>query len=700
MLRLTILSYAAAASMLLAQAPAGGPIPNYKTLKFPPLRDVELPKVETVTLPNGMKIFLLENHELPLVSGTALVRTGNLFDPKDKIGLAGITGGVIRSGGTKSRTPDQLNASLENLAASVESNIGETSGTLTFSALKENTDEVLAIFKDVLTQPAFAQEKVDLAKTQERSGISRRNDDALGIAQREFAALIYDRNSPYGWQQEYVHVDAIKREDLLAFYDRYYFPANVRLAVYGDFSIAEMKPKIEKLFADWTVKRDPVPPFPAVSAKAKPGIYLAEKEDVEQTFLRVGHLGGMLKDKDYPALDVMGSILGGGFPSRLVRKIRSEKGFAYSIGADWGANYNHPGTFFMGGSVKAETTVDTLAALQEEISKLRNLEVTDQELSTAKNTTLNSFVFNFASPSQTLSRMMTYDYHGYPMDYLQTYKKAVEGVTKADILRVAKEYVKPENFTVVAVGNPKKFGGKDLKSLGLPVEKIDLTIPQPKGAEKATASADTLNKGKQLLDKVQAAIGGADKIASIKDYQQSSSIVLVQGLTVKQTSSWMAPAALRQENVLPFGTIISFYDGAGGWVKTPQGKMPLAGPVLNQVKQQLLQDFFTLVRSNQTTGRTVNYAGEGKLDITEGANTVQLVVDEASGMPIKLLADATGPQGPVKIEMQYGDFKEVGGVKFPHRVTVLQGGQKFSENTISEMKVNTGVTLEALQKEQ
>ena len=690
-----------AAGSLLAQAPAAAPAPNYKNLKFPPLRDVELPKVETVTLPNGMKVFLLENHELPLVSGSALIRTGNLFDPKDKIGLASMTGSIIRAGGTKSRTPDQLNEALENLAASVESSIGETSGTLTFSALKDNTDEVLALFKDVLTQPAFNAEKVDLTKTQTRSGISRRNDDAMGIAQREFSALLYDKNTPYGWQEEYATIDAIKRADLIAFYERYYFPANVRLAVYGDFNTAEMKAKIEKLFADWTVKRDPVPPFPTVTAKAKHGIYVAEKEDVTQTFLRVGHLGGTLKDKDYPALDVMASILGGGFPSRLVRKIRSEKGYAYAIGADWGANYNHPGAFYMGGSVKSEATVDTLAALQEEISKLRNVEVTDQELSTAKNTTLNSFVFNFASPSQTLSRMMTYDYHGYPMDFLQSYKKAVESVTKADILRVAKEFVKPENFTVVAVGNPKKFGGKDLKSLGMPVEKIDLTIPQPKGAEKAAASGESLAQGKALLDKVQAALGGAEKLAAVKDYEQKVSLALAQGLTVNQTNWWLSPGALRQESTLPFGKVISFFDGAsGGWVKTPQGKMPLAGPILNQVKQQLLQDFLTLIRSNQIAGRAVNYAGAGKLDITEGPNTVQLVVDEATGMPLKLLADTVGPQGPVKLEMVYGDFKEVGGIKYPHKMTVTQGGQKFSENTISEMKVNTGVTLEALQKEQ
>ena len=167
------------------------PPPSYKDLKFPPLRQIEIPKIESLTLPNGIKLYLLEEHELPLVSGFALVRTGNLFDPKEKIGLASITGTVIRSGGTKTTTGDQLDEKLENIAASVESNIGESSGRVSFSALKENADEVLAMFHDVLTGPEFRQDKLDLAKSQFNSGISRRNDDPHGIAQREFAALVF-----------------------------------------------------------------------------------------------------------------------------------------------------------------------------------------------------------------------------------------------------------------------------------------------------------------------------------------------------------------------------------------------------------------------------------------------------------------------------------------------------------------------------
>jgi zinc protease len=460
---LAVLSLFAAASVLAqdrqaspppkpaAAKPAGqpGPATLPSALKYAPLRPIQIPKVETVTLPNGMRLYLLENHELPLVNGAARVRTGNLFDPADKVGLAGLTGSVMRTGGTKDKTGDQLDQLLENVAASVETSIGETSGSVTFSALKENTDPVLAIFKSVLTQPEFRQDKVDLAKTQTKSGISRRNDDAHGIAQREFAAFVYGKESPYGWDTQYATIDAITRADMQAFYRRYFFPANIMLAVWGDFNAAEMKAKLESLFADWTVKQEPVPEFPKVEQGAPAGTYLAVKDDVTQTFFVVGHRGGELRDKDYPALEVMADILGGGFRSRLVQRVRTRMGAAYSISANWGANYGHPGLFEIRGSTKSLSTVETIKAVQEEVARMRTTEVTQEELDTAKQSALNSLVFAFDTKSKTLGRMLTYEYWGYPKDFIYRYQKALEGVTRADVLRVSKQYLDPAKFVIL-----------------------------------------------------------------------------------------------------------------------------------------------------------------------------------------------------------------------------------------------------------
>ena len=458
--------------------PALAPFPNWQDLKFPALRSPNIPKPEEFTLPNGMRVYLLEDHELPLISGAALVRTGNLFDPPDKVGLAEITGAVIRSGGTSKLTGDQIDALLENVAASVESGIAESSGSVSFSCLRENTDLTLGLFHDVLTAPEFREDKIELMRTQYRSGISRRNDDPGGIANREFANTIYGHDTPYGWMPEYATIGNIRRDDLIAFYKRYYFPANVMLAVIGDFRAAEMRDRLTALFKDWTSTQPPVPKFPEVRKLDAAGVYLATKPDVNQTFFEVGHLGGMLSDKDFAALDVASDILGGGVSSRLVRRIRTKLGYAYGISGGWEAHYDHPGLFEIAGSTQSKYTVETLQAIREEIEKMRASEVSDDELRIARDKVENSFVFSFDRPSKTLDRVIRYDYFGYPRDFIFRFQKAVESVTKADVLRVCREYFDPKRLTVIAVGNPAGFG-RPLTELGLPVRPIDLTIPGP-----------------------------------------------------------------------------------------------------------------------------------------------------------------------------------------------------------------------------
>jgi zinc protease len=695
-MKLRILLFLCIAGALAAQT-----TPSYKDLKYPPLRQVRIPQVATFTLANGMKLYLVENHELPLVSGFALIRTGNLFDPADKIGLADMTGMVLRTGGTKTKTGDDLDVELENVAASVESSIGETSGRISFSALKENTDQVLGIFRDLLTSPEFRQEKIDLAKTQLRSVIARRNDSAQSIAGREFNETVYGKNTPYGWRMEYDTINRIQRQDLQAFYRRYCFPANVMLAVYGDFSTPAMKATLEKLFGEWNVKQPPVPPFPKVEEKPAPGVYLAAKSDVTQTFFALGHLGGELRDKDFPALQVMADILGGGFSSRLFKRVRTQLGYAYNIGSSWAANYDHPGLFQIAGSTKSVSTTETILVAQEEIAKIRSQEVTDDELKTAKDTVLNGFVFNFDTPGKTLSRLVTYEYYGYPKDFIFQYQKAVAAVTKADILRVAREHLRPKDLTIVTVGNPKDFG-KPLSALQVPVHDIDLTIPAPK-AEAAKSDAVSLEKGHQLLARVQQSVGGADKLAAIKDSTEICQVKMHTpgaAIAAKQTNRWSAPSYFRQDVELPFGKMSTYYNGQGGWMATPQGTVPITEPIAKQAQGEVFRLWFRLLLSDRDAERTVNYLGDSTLEISnKTGDLVRLYVDEKTGLPSKITYDSVAVGGPPKmVEEVYAGWKEVDGIKLPEKITISQAGQKFAEVTVEAWKLNSGLKEDDLRQ--
>ncbi|MBL8173265.1 MAG: insulinase family protein [Bryobacterales bacterium] len=698
-----------AASLAAAQTPAPAPAAkkaapaakpaataskSYKSLKFPPMRELKLPDIATFTLPNGMKVFLLENHELPLVRGSARIRTGNIFETAQKAGLTSIFGDVMRTGGTKDKTGDQLNELLEGIAASVESDVGETSGTLSFNTLKENTDTVLAVFHDVLTAPEFRQDKIDVAKTQYRGVIARRNDQPGGIAGREFSRLLYGPTTPWGRMMEHETLNSVTRQDLLDWHKRYYFPENVLLAIQGDFNTAGMRSKLEKLFAGWTVKQPKVPEFPAVSHRQAPGVFLAEKNEVTQTNFRVGHLGGKVNDKDYPALSVMADILGAnGFSSRMMKKIRSDLGLAYNVSANWNAEYDHPGTFTIGGSTKSESTVDALKAIYGEVERIRSSEVTDLELQEAKESTLNSFVFNFDSPSKTLGRLVTYEYHGYPKDFIFQYQKAIAAVSKADVLRVAKEYLKPENFVTVVVGKPADFG-TPLSALNMPVNKIDLTIPEPKAAT-AKADAASLEKGRQLMAKLQAAVGGADKLAGVKDYTHVAQVkIAANGMQVQQTSKIVAPAA-RIEQQLPFGKIVIYSDGkGGGFMIGPQGQaMGLPPQAIKQAGEEMFRLYPSLWLSDRDAGRTVNAVNNDTVEITDKSGNFIRITLDAAGLPAKAgYRNADGSE----VEAVYADFKDAGGIKFPHSIKVNQGGKTAAEVTVTEYKINSGLKPEDL----
>ncbi len=414
----------------------------------------------------------------------------------------------------------------------------------------------------------------------------------------------------------------------------------------------------------------------------------------------MGHLGGELRDKDYPALEVAAEILGGGFSSRLFRSVRTKHGWAYNISAGWNANYDHPGTFVISGSTQSAHTVDTLKAVGEELEKIRTMEVTDEELQSAKDTVLNGFVFNFDRPSKTINRLMIYQYFGYPKDFIFQYQKAIAAVTKADILRVAQKYFQPKNLTYVAVGNPKDFG-TPLASLGMKVEPIDLTIPEPK-AQAAPPDAASLAKGKALLQRVQQALGGADKLAAVKDLQFHADLeVFTPGasMKVKQTNSYIAPTTVRQDNELPFLKQSVYSDGTTGWLVGMQGVQSLSPPVLKQIRGEAFRQLAALAVSDHDADRTVNYVGEGALDISsKDGESVRLTVDEKTGQPVKMAYQQSPAEGGTAVEEVFSDWRDVMGIRLPFQWTVMQAGKKFAGVTVQEYKINSGLTAEALGK--
>lgn len=452
---------------------------HYTDLQFSSLPEIKLPKYERFQLNNGLVVYLMEDHELPLVSGTTLIKTGSRWEAGDKVGLGDIVGSLMRIGGTDKHSPDQLNEILEQRAASVETDINESTGTASFETLTEDLETVFGLFAEVLRQPAFAPEKLELIKTQIKGSIARRNDDSDNIASREFRKLIYGQNSPYARTIEYATLDKIQREDVINFYRQYFHPNNIILGIVGDFNPKKMRSLIETKLGDWQPNPNIAKTqLPSVQQANLGGLFFVNQPQLTQSSILMGHLGGKFNSPDYAALDVMNGVLNG-FGGRLFNEVRSRQGLAYSVYGLWNPRFDYPGMFIAGGQTRSDATVQFIKSIQSEIGRIQKQPITVKELRYAKDSTLNSFVFNFQDPGQTLSRLMRYEYYGYPADFLFRYQKAVTKTTAADVQRVAQKYLKPENLVTLVVGNQSTIQ-PPLTQLASKITPIDITIPGSK----------------------------------------------------------------------------------------------------------------------------------------------------------------------------------------------------------------------------
>jgi len=677
---------------------AAAVLPNYTDLKYPELRPIATPAIQQVTLANGMRLLLLENHELPLINGTVLVRTGGVFDPPEKIGLAAITAQVMLGGGTASRPEEELVGRFQDLGAELDSVVTENLFSISFLGLKANTDEVLDALKDGITGPEFPQDRIDLVKTQLRSTIAHRNDDSAAILRREFSTTIFGKNSPYGAKVEYTNVDRINRGDLVAFHQRYFFPKNLMLAIEGDFDSARLRAQIESLFDDWKPEQLRVPEFPPVENAVAPGKFLAVKRDSSRAYFSVGQAGGDYLDKDYPALEIMSAILGGGSHARLNQVIR---GNVDGLTVSWAPGFGHPGLFQITGAVvNPFLTPKVLRAIYDEMNKLRVEQVTEQELKTAKAAVLNSMVFAFDSQFAILPRLAEYQYFNLPGDYTQQHQKALEGVTRADVLRVARERLDPSKMTTVVVANPTAFE-VPLESLGgSAVSVIDLTIPPPR-LEISAGGAAGQRRAKQLLSRAQQAVGGADKLAAVTDYVQEVAYqfdVSAGGAQATMTERWIAPGYVRQDTTMVDGKVSVYCDGKIGWMASAKTYNALTGVPLQQVQSDLFRTIFPLLLSDRAPARKVNALDDQTVEISEGKQIVKLVFDPATGLPKNAIYDAPTANGQVPVLEAYTDYRDVSGMKIPFKVAITISGKKFQDLTVKSMQINSGLKVQDLEK--
>jgi len=446
-----------------------------RSMSFPAL-DFTLPKAERIVLDCGMPVYLLADPELPIISITAMVHTGSVYDPAGKSGLAGMTGEVMRSGGAGGLPPEKMDDELEFMASSVESGISSDMGTVSLTSLTRNFSRTLKIFSDVLLRPDFDEKRVDLARKHLIEGLRRQNDDPKEVANREIIKAIY-AGHPLGIVPTFESAAAITRQDLIDFHRRFFRVDNIILAVSGDFDRTALIRELNAVFGKAS-KSAPLalPAIPQPAEIFKPEL-LYGKKDVNQTVIRMGHLGITKDSPDLYAIRVLDYILGGSFTSRLTMEIRTNQGLAYNVDSRFDIGRHFTGDFIAETETKAESTAKTIGLMKRIISGMTKEPVSDQELQSAREYIINSFMFGFTTPASIVTQRARLEYYGYPANYLENYRDAISRVTKEDVLAAARRHLKPDAFKLVVIGDDTRFD-KPLSTFGA-VRELDLrqTLP-------------------------------------------------------------------------------------------------------------------------------------------------------------------------------------------------------------------------------
>jgi zinc protease len=457
--------------------PAAAQVTSIDQIRYSPLPPQQIPRPERIVLPNGMIVMLLENHELPTIDAVAMIRTGARLEPTEKAALSEVTGEVLRTGGTTRMSSSEIDDFLDGRAARIESLIDQDFGRVTMESLKADFPEVFKVFADILRRPIFAEDQLQVVKKLAMSGVARQNDSQRDILDREFKRVVYGKDSPYSRFPTFASITSITRQDLVDWHQTYYHPNRIVLGLVGDFERSEVLKLAKAAFGDW-------PAGPAVNntevshkKEPTPGVYFVEKNDVPQSAIMMGGLGILNSNPDYYAVEVMNQVMAGGFGSRFFTSIRTSKSLSYVVFAEVGGDWDHAGITQMFLSTKTESTSEGIEALLEQASKMIATPPSDAEVSTAKQTILNSFIFRYDTKRKILNQQLLYEYYGYPLDWLSRYRAGVEAVTPEQVRAAAAKYLQPDQFAIVVVG-PSSGTGKPLSTFG-PVTKIDITIPPP-----------------------------------------------------------------------------------------------------------------------------------------------------------------------------------------------------------------------------
>ncbi|RLK03016.1 insulinase family protein [Tenacibaculum discolor] len=664
------LSLTVSAQIDRTQQPKPGPAPK-----------INLGTPKKFALPNGLQVLVVENHKLPRVS-TTLTIDNPPMSYGDKKGVEGLLSGMLGTGSTN--TPK---AKFDEEVDFLGANISFWDEGARASSLSKYFPKVLGLMADAAFNPVFTQEEFDKQMKQSLDGIKNNAKSVKAIASRVENALTYGKNHPFG---EFTSEETLKNvtlQDVKDLYNKTYKPNNAYLIIIGDVNFNDIKSQVKNLFGTWKKGDLVTQKLPKVENPTTTEINFIDMPNAVQSELSIINAVDLkMNDKDYYAALLANQILGGGGTGRLYKNLREDKGYTYGAYSGIGSS-RYASRFKTTASVRNMVTDSAMVEAMKEINKIRYQKATQEELDIAKAKYIGNFVRNVEKPQTVASYALNILTNDLPADYYKNYLKNINAVTLNDVQNAAIKYFKGDKARIIITGkgidvlkNLEKTADYKINYFdknGNPTEKPAMSLPIPNGV---TASS--------VVDDYFKAIGGKDKVANVKSVMITSNAA-VQGM---QLSLVQKNATPNKSSVIVsmMGNVMQkvIFDGTKGYQEANGQKKEMTEEELEKAKKESAP-FADKAYKTGTLDRIEPIDGNNAYVIKHGKK--EIFYDVKSGLKVKEVKTAKGPQGEIKVPVVFSDYKEVNGIKFPHKMIQKNGPMTF-EFITKEIKINEGVS--------
>ncbi|AFN74484.1 processing peptidase [Melioribacter roseus P3M-2] len=651
-----------------------------------PAPEIQLGEYESFELPNGLKVFVVENHKLPKVTFYLQVDSDPALQ-KEQTGYVEAVGELLRTG-TKNRTKDKLDEEIDFLGASFST----SADNITASALSKYKDKIFEIMADVIMNSEFKQEELDKVKKQMISSLAASKDEPNAIARRVRSVLMFGKDHPYGELETEETVNAISLDACKNYYQTYFKPNISYLAIVGDISLEEAKQLVEKYLGGWQKGNVPEHKYNTPKPPLIMKVAMVDRANSVQSVISVCYPVELpVGSEDAIKASVANLILGGSATGRLFMNLREDK--AYTYGA-YSALRPDPivGTYFAFAQVRNSVTDSAVAEILKEMKRIRSEKVSEDELAKAKNYLTGNFIRDLENPATIARFAVNTARYNLPKDYYKNYLKNLAAVTIDDVYNTAKKYIKPNNAYILVVGSADEVADKLTKFTvtnkieyydinGNPYDPTMKKIPEGLTAE-------------QVIRNYVEAVGGADKLAAVKDRTVKMSGSM-QGMNVNVTLYQKYPNKLYQEVDAGVFKQKTVFDGEKGYVEAMGQKQELQGDQLESLKNEALDavlDYSKYGITPELTGmENINGKDAYRVVLTSagGKKTTQYY-DPDTWLLIRSVSSISTPQGSFTQTMDMSDYKEVDGVKYPFKYIQSFGPQSIELN-VNGIEINTGL---------